>query len=65
MNYAKRILSRGYNNQTLSIDLAAGRMTVLALDAAAREYFVGGRALGLYLLHQKISARTQDRKSVV
>ncbi len=59
MKYTKNALLRGYNHQTLSVDLDSRQMNVAALDPAPRDFFVGGRALGLYLLHQKISTRTK------
>ncbi|OGP68893.1 MAG: hypothetical protein A2031_05985 [Deltaproteobacteria bacterium RBG_19FT_COMBO_43_11] len=58
MKYTKMPLSHGYANQILSIDLKAGKMTVLPLDPQIRDFFIGGRGLGLYLLHKKVNADT-------
>src|SRR4030043_2194154 len=33
-------------------------MTVLPLDPQIRDFFIGGRGLGLYLLHKKVNADT-------
>jgi aldehyde:ferredoxin oxidoreductase len=54
MRYKKSELDRGYANQTLTIDLGAGSITPSPLDPAVRDYFIGGRALGLYLLHRDL-----------
>jgi aldehyde:ferredoxin oxidoreductase len=45
----------------ITIDLGSRAITTPALDAALRRYFLGGRALGLYLLHRRITARTSPR----
>ena len=58
MNYQKTPLRRGYADQILTIDLQNGSITTPALDQAVREYFIGGRGLGLYLLHQSITQET-------
>ena len=58
MKYTKMPLSHGYANQILSIDLKAGKMTVSPLDPQIRDFFIGGRGLGLYLLHKKVNAKT-------
>ena len=50
MKYTKSNLMRGYANKTLTVDLGSGSINVNGLDARTRDYFVGGRALGLYLL---------------
>ncbi|HRS97738.1 MAG TPA: aldehyde ferredoxin oxidoreductase N-terminal domain-containing protein, partial [Smithella sp.] len=59
MEYAKNPLFRGYANQLLSIDLTTGKIEVNPLDEKVRDYFIGGRGLGLYMLHQRISAQTR------
>jgi aldehyde:ferredoxin oxidoreductase len=58
MNYEKTKLERGYTNQLLTIDLGNGRIEASALDPEVRDYFLGGRALGLYLLHQAVTSGT-------
>jgi aldehyde:ferredoxin oxidoreductase len=59
MNYAKGCIERGYANRILSIDLSAKSIIALDLDARVRDYFLGGRSLGLYLLHKAITSSTQ------
>lgn len=61
MNFDKSPLRHGYTNRILTIDLGAGKATVSDLSPAVRDYFIGGRALGLYLLHQSVTARTAPR----
>ncbi len=58
MNYTKNILNRGYADRILEIVLGAGIITTPALDPEVRDYFLGGRGLGLYLLHRSINAKT-------
>ena len=58
MQYAQRRLIHGYTNRILSIDLGSGEIRISDIDPGVREYFIGGRALGLYLLHQGIQPRT-------
>ena len=59
MNYAATQLNRGYANRMLSIDLGSGAISLPALDPQVRDYFIGGRGLGLYLLHQATSPDTR------
>lgn len=59
MHYTKKPLARGYANQILSVDLTTGDMKPQPLDEKIRDYFIGGRGLGLYLLHRKIGAKTK------
>jgi aldehyde:ferredoxin oxidoreductase len=54
MHYTKKPLKHGYAEQILTIDLGNGSIEAQSLDAKVREFFIGGRALGLYLLHQHI-----------
>ena len=42
----------------LAIDLGTGAIATPALDPRARDYFIGGRGLGLYLLHRAITSDT-------
>ena len=58
MQYAQRRLSHGYTNRILSIDLGSGEIRIPDIDPGIRDYFIGGRALGLYLLHQAIQPGT-------
>ena len=58
MEYTQTPLNHGYANRILTIDLGNGEIQAPAIDPAIREYFIGGRALGLYLLHRGISSRT-------
>lgn len=59
MQYTKKPLSRGYANQMLTIDLGTGAMSPQPLDEKVRDFFIGGRGLGLYLLHKKINSQTK------
>ena len=59
MKYKKSPLVHGYANQFLAIDVGKGTVEVKPLEPDIREYFIGGRALGLYLLHQGITSRTK------
>jgi aldehyde:ferredoxin oxidoreductase len=59
MNYTRGAIQRGYTNRILSVDLSTGKITTPELDATVRDYFLGGRSLGLYLLHKAISSRTR------
>ena len=58
MKYAKSNLTRGYANKILTIDLHTGAIDEKVLDSRARDYFIGGRALGLYLLYRRINPNT-------
>jgi aldehyde:ferredoxin oxidoreductase len=58
MNYTKTNLKRGYNDRILTIDLAGGDIAAPELDPRVRDYFTGGRSLGLYLLHQATTTST-------
>jgi len=55
----KSNLLRGYANRILSIDLGTGAMEVNDLDPKVRDYFIGGRALGLYLLYKRLTPETK------
>ena len=59
MNYTKSRLTRGYANKILNIDLGTGAITTPDLDPQVRDYFTGGRSLGLYLLHRATTATTK------
>jgi aldehyde:ferredoxin oxidoreductase len=55
MKYMKPQLNRGYVNQILTVDLGTGAIAASGLDPKVRDFFIGGRGLGLYLLHRKIT----------
>jgi aldehyde:ferredoxin oxidoreductase len=59
MNYPERSISRGYTNRILTVDVASGSISMPDLDPKVRDYFIGGRSLGLYLLHQAIMPDTK------
>jgi aldehyde:ferredoxin oxidoreductase len=58
MKYTQTKLNHGYANRILTIDLGNGAIQAPEIDPAVREYFIGGRALGLYLLHQGMKPGT-------
>ena len=58
MRYEKSKLVNGYANKILAVDLGSGEITAPELDRQVRDYFTGGRSLGLYLLHQAITPDT-------
>jgi aldehyde:ferredoxin oxidoreductase len=53
MKYENSGLEHGYTNRILTIDLEQGAINASALDREVRNFFTGGRGLGLYLLHKK------------
>lgn len=59
MNYTKAALQHGYANQILTVDLTSRATAAPALDPKTRDFFLGGRGLGLYLLHRAITANTK------
>ncbi|MCX5836825.1 MAG: hypothetical protein NTX62_07645, partial [Deltaproteobacteria bacterium] len=58
MKFAKKHLAHGYSNRILAIDLGNSAIEIMELDPQVRDFFIGGRGLGLYLLHKKISLKT-------
>ncbi len=56
--YSKPHLNHGYANQLLNIDVGTGAIRVDPLDPKIRDFFIGGRGLGLYLLHRRITLKT-------
>ncbi|MCE5265025.1 MAG: hypothetical protein LLG97_16025, partial [Deltaproteobacteria bacterium] len=54
MKFSQTPLHRGYTNRILTIDLKSGEIQAPAIDPQVRDYFIGGRALGLYLLHKEV-----------
>ncbi len=59
MKYTKGPLNHGYADQILTVDAGRNEITVTRLDPKARDFFIGGRGLGLYLLHRRISSKTR------
>src|SRR6266702_351587 len=59
MKYDAPELRHGYTNRVLEIDLGDSSIEAAELDPQVRDYFLGGRGLGLYLLHQATSATTK------
>ncbi len=59
MDYVSQGIHHGYTNKILSIDLSTGSITAPDLDPKVRDYFLGGRSLGLYLLHSSITPETR------
>lgn len=59
MKYEQGTINRGYTNKLLAINLDNGDITLPQLDPQVRDYFIGGRSLGLYLLHKSISPNTK------
>ena len=59
MNYTRGGIQRGYTNKILCIDLTDGAINAPELDPQVRDYFLGGRSLGLYLLHKAITPHTK------
>ncbi|MEI6306414.1 MAG: aldehyde ferredoxin oxidoreductase C-terminal domain-containing protein, partial [Deltaproteobacteria bacterium] len=59
MIYIKNKILHGYSNQILNIDVTSCSISTPPLDARVKNFFLGGRGLGLYLLHQVITAQTK------
>jgi len=51
-------LTHGYANKMITIDLGSRAIATPKLAPQLRDYFLGGRALGLYLLHKRITPKT-------
>ncbi len=58
MKYTKAPLNHGYANQILSIDLGANTIAIEPLTPEVRDFFIGGRGMGLYLLHRRTTTAT-------
>jgi aldehyde:ferredoxin oxidoreductase len=58
MKYGKSHLIHGYSNQILTIHLDKGSISTRKLDPGVRDFFIGGRGLGLYFLYESISGQT-------
>ncbi|HEY3309295.1 MAG TPA: aldehyde ferredoxin oxidoreductase C-terminal domain-containing protein [Desulfuromonadaceae bacterium] len=61
MNYSEAKLTNGYANRLLTIDLTTKTIATPELDQRVRDYFIGGRSLGLYLLHKSLTPKTTAR----
>jgi aldehyde:ferredoxin oxidoreductase len=61
MKFTGSSLTHGYADKMITIDLGNGEITTPGLDPKLRNYFLGGRALSLYLLHRRITAQTSPR----
>ncbi len=59
MKYEATRLKHGYTNRILTIDLGENSIEATELDPQVRDYFLGGRGLGLYLLHQATKTLTK------
>src|SRR5512136_3285198 len=59
MKYTNAKLEHGYANKILVIDVGTGAIAAPALDPEVKGYFIGGRSLGLYLLHRAITPETR------
>ncbi len=58
MQYSPKPLNNGYTNQYLTVDIGEETITINKLDSQERDFFIGGRGLGLYFLHKKITSKT-------
>ncbi|MBU2053453.1 MAG: hypothetical protein KKC25_00535 [Proteobacteria bacterium] len=58
MRFTGSPLTHGYTNRILTIDLGGRAAGISELEPRLRDYFLGGRALGLYLLHRRITSQT-------
>lgn len=58
MRYTKSSLNHGYANQILTIDVGTRDILIDGLDPKIRDFFIGGRGLGLYFLYRRITAKT-------
>ena len=58
MKFVKSPLKHGYANKIITIDLGSGVIETPELNAQTRDYFIGGRSLGLYFLHNRITSQT-------
>ncbi len=58
MKFSKSDIVHGYTNQVLTADLGTGDIKSTVLDPQVRNYFIGGRSLGLYLLHKNTTLET-------
>jgi aldehyde:ferredoxin oxidoreductase len=59
MKYENARLENGYANRILAIEVGSGAIAAQGIDPEVRDYFTGGRSLGLYLLHRSITPQTR------
>jgi len=59
MEYTSNEIIHGYTNRILAIDLSTETISTPDLDPKVRDYFLGGRSLGLYLLHSSTTRGTK------
>ncbi|HTY62387.1 MAG TPA: aldehyde ferredoxin oxidoreductase C-terminal domain-containing protein [Acidobacteriota bacterium] len=59
MDFSRRPIQRGYTNRILCVDLDSEIISAPELDPQVRDYFLGGRSLGLYLLHKATTSKTK------
>jgi aldehyde:ferredoxin oxidoreductase len=52
--YKQNTLQHGYANQTLTVNLTNGVVLPEKLEPAVRDFFIGGRGLGLYFLYRRL-----------
>jgi aldehyde:ferredoxin oxidoreductase len=58
LQYTKTRLEHGYANQILTVDLEKSQIQIEKLDPKIRNFFIGGRGLGLYLLYRRVTSTT-------
>ncbi len=59
MKFKRVRLNHGYANRILNINVGNGAIETPELKADVRDFFIGGRGLGLYLLHRNITSKTK------
>jgi len=59
MKYSRGSIERGYTNRLLSVDLTAGSIQISPIQEEVRDFFIGGRSLGLYLLYRSTTPQTR------
>ncbi|MDQ5986049.1 MAG: hypothetical protein CSYNP_01767 [Syntrophus sp. SKADARSKE-3] len=59
MNFEAPTLVHGYTNKILAIDIGNHTIEAWDLEPEVRNFFTGGRGLGLYMLHKALSAKTK------
>ncbi|MEW6188345.1 MAG: aldehyde ferredoxin oxidoreductase C-terminal domain-containing protein [Thermodesulfobacteriota bacterium] len=55
LSYRKNPLQHGYADQTLTVDLTTRTIRIEKLDPSVRDFFIGGRGLGLYFLYRRLN----------
>jgi aldehyde:ferredoxin oxidoreductase len=51
MQFSKQQLTHGYSNRYLEIDLGMNGIFIKPIEPSVRDFFIGGRGMGLYFLH--------------